>query len=299
MVRNSFVFFIGAAASVHCDKTLVQASIFLVLSSTFALHAWKPLGEIRLFRHPCAPTYAHRSIVTRVHNILSIPVHRIPRGAQRIPQFIRMSGGVKDSKTGILTGSCTVPVTVNCAFDGGNIQVVNAEDCTSALGVQVKVRDDPYTEFERKTHKQWFYFRAAGRFRGRNATFSIVNANEVSYPSAWPGSQIVYSYDRKDWRRCETRWDAASGHLSWTLAPAADVVWFAYFAPYSLEQHNDLIAFCAASPLAKVEEMGRSLDGRALDVVVAGEGQLKCWVIHRQHPGETQAEWFAEGLLER
>jgi murein tripeptide amidase MpaA len=193
-----------------------------------------------------------------------------------------------------------VPVSVNCAFDGGNIAAVNTEDCTTALGVQVKIRDDPYTEFEQKNHKQWFYFRAAGGFRGINATFSIVNAAEVSFLNAWPGSQIVYSYDRKEWIRCQsTRWHADKGHLTWSLTPAADVVWFAYFAPYSLEQHNDLIAMCATSPLAKVEEIGKSLDGRAIDLVVAGAGPLKCWVIHRQHPGETQAEWFAEGLLER
>ena len=35
--------------------------------------------------------------------------------------------------------------------------------------------------------------------------------------------------------------------LSWSIVPEADVVWFAYFAPYSLEQHNDLIATAASS----------------------------------------------------
>ena len=39
------------------------------------------------------------------------------------------------------------------------------------------------------------------------------------------------------------------GTLSWALVPEADVVWFAYFAPYSLEQHNDLIAMAASSAL--------------------------------------------------
>lgn len=30
-----------------------------------------------------------------------------------------------------------------------------------------------------------------------------------------------------------------------------------------------------------------------------GEGKRVIWVIARQHPGESMAEWFAEGLLER
>merc|ERR1712242_522077 len=34
-------------------------------------------------------------------------------------------------------------------------------------------------------------------------------------------------------------------------------------------------------------------------MLVVGNGPTKAWVIHRQHPGESQAEWFAEGLVER
>ena len=30
-----------------------------------------------------------------------------------------------------------------------------------------------------------------------------------------------------------------------------------------------------------------------------GEGKRKVWVIHRQHPGESMAEWFCEGMLHR
>ena len=31
----------------------------------------------------------------------------------------------------------------------------------------------------------------------------------------------------------------------------------------------------------------------------AGRGQRTCWIIGRQHPGETMAEWWMEGFLER
>ena len=30
-----------------------------------------------------------------------------------------------------------------------------------------------------------------------------------------------------------------------------------------------------------------------------GEGKRKIWMISRQHPGETMAEWFVEGFLRR
>jgi murein tripeptide amidase MpaA len=65
------------------------------------------------------------------------------------------------------------------------------------------------------------------------------------------------------------------------------------------ERHLDLIARCSAAPGASVRSLGQSLDGRELECVEVGSGPLHCWVIHRQHPGESQASFFAEGLLTR
>ncbi len=45
--------------------------------------------------------------------------------------------------------------------------------------------------------------------------------------------------------------------------------------------------------------LGRTLNGREIDYVTFGNGPRKCWIIHRQHPGETMASFFAEGLLLR
>jgi murein tripeptide amidase MpaA len=41
------------------------------------------------------------------------------------------------------------------------------------------------------------------------------------------------------------------------------------------------------------------LDGREIDCVTVGNGPTVGWIIHRQHPGETMAEYFAEGLILR
>jgi hypothetical protein len=51
-----------------------------------------------------------------------------------------------------------------------------------------------------------------------------------------------------------------------------------------------------------VRNLGSTVDGRDLDVVTVGRdapGRVPVWIIARQHPGETMAEWFVEGLLER
>jgi murein tripeptide amidase MpaA len=48
-------------------------------------------------------------------------------------------------------------------------------------------------------------------------------------------------------------------------------------------------------------DLGSTVDGRDLNMLVIGEPspeKKKVWVIARQHPGETMAEWFVEGMLD-
>ena len=56
------------------------------------------------------------------------------------------------------------------------------------------------------------------------------------------------------------------------------------------------------SPRARVGDLGATVEGRDLNVVTVGtpgEGRKSLWIIARQHPGETMAEWFVEGMLDR
>jgi len=56
------------------------------------------------------------------------------------------------------------------------------------------------------------------------------------------------------------------------------------------------------SPFASVTNLGATVEGRDLDLVTVGRpgpGKAPVWIIARQHPGESMAEWFVEGLLER
>jgi len=213
-------------------------------------------------------------------------------------------GGHHDTKD-------VAPVHISSAFDSGNIEVVDASD-PSGKGVQLRVCPDVYTELERKSHMQWFHFKASNVSDGTDGTpatkFCIQNAGKCSFPDAWPGTTVCASYDREEWFRVlDTTWNPTDGTLSWTwnrsAHPAATskgaFVWFAYFAPYSWERHLETISRVTCSPLCTARVIGKSLDGRDLDLLTVGTGTTKVWVIHRQHPGESQAEWYAEGLLER
>jgi len=78
-------------------------------------------------------------------------------------------------------------------------------------------------------------------------------------------------------------------------------VCFSYFPPYSYNRHLALISQCASSreDSCAVRTLGQTLDGREMECITVGRGTRQCWIIHRQHPGETMAEFYAEGLLTR
>ncbi|KAJ1445348.1 hypothetical protein M885DRAFT_550242 [Pelagophyceae sp. CCMP2097] len=196
-------------------------------------------------------------------------------------------------------GGSSPAVHISCEFDGGNIEVIDSTDPYGA-GLGLRVRKDIYTELEKKAHCQWFYFKAVDSRRA--AKFRIVNASKCSFPDAWEGTTVCFSTDREVWHRAlDTDYDKEKGELAWSWPPAAAAahVFFAFFAPFSWERHLSLIQRAALSPHATARVIGATLDGRDLDVVTVGTGPLQAWAIHRQHPGESQAEFYAEGLIDR
>ena len=177
-------------------------------------------------------------------------------------------------------------LSINAAFDSGNIRLVSTRDDQVDLEIVKDHKSDFY---------QWFYFRVADA-AGRKLTFRILNAGGSAYPFGWPGYKARASTDRQTWRTVETRY--ADGVLEFDWPGDAPLVWFAYFAPYTMEQHADLIARMAARPGVTHRELGTTLDGQAIDYLRVGNGAKPVWLYARQHPGESMAEWWMEGALE-
>ncbi len=186
------------------------------------------------------------------------------------------------------------PIRIDCAFDGGNILVHTIAGATATLAI----RPDEACDF-----RQWFHFRVAN-ILGRTLTLRLTGLNESAYPGGWPGYRAVVSEDRQSWRRTETHWDPNEDGGTLTIrhrSPAdkgSDLCWFAYFAPYSMEAHHALVSRIAARPGARHRTLGTSLDGQPIDCLTLGEGPMQVWLIARQHPGETMAEWWMEGALD-
>ncbi|MFZ5610029.1 MAG: M14 family metallopeptidase [Pseudomonadota bacterium] len=180
---------------------------------------------------------------------------------------------------------------ISSAFDGGNIIV---EQAAAASDIRLAIAKDNQSDFY-----QWFYFRLSGG-RGQECRVTLTNAGGAAYAHGWQDYRVCASYDRELWFRIDTHYDGSA--LSWTHRPDKDAVYYAYFAPYSMERHADLVAEIAQAPGVRLTVLGSTLDGQDLDMLTigaAGEGKKACWIIARQHPGETMAEWWMEGALER
>jgi murein tripeptide amidase MpaA len=182
-------------------------------------------------------------------------------------------------------------------FDAGAIEVVSCDD---SRNIRLRIRADNASEFA-----QWFYFALHGA-AGQAVNLHFENAGSSAYPKGWEGYRVAASYDRQHWFRIDTEYDGSV--LRAHLVPSAQCVYFAYFEPYSWEQHLDLLAGASASECVEQERLGATLDGRDLSLmrITASDDapmplaqRRKVWLIARQHPGETMAEWFVEGFLER
>lgn len=180
---------------------------------------------------------------------------------------------------------------ISAQFDSGNIEVVDASDPNN---IQLNIKKDHQSEFY-----QWFHFKLHNTSHTEH-TMHLLNAGKAAYVEGWHDYQAVASYDREHWFRVPTEFDGEKLTIKYT--PEYDSVYFAYFAPYSYERHQDLLQNAQLNIDSQLIHLGNTLDGRDMTVLKVGEegeGKKVIWLTARQHPGETMAEWFMEGFIAR
>ncbi|WP_321278983.1 M14-type cytosolic carboxypeptidase [Marinifilum fragile] len=180
-------------------------------------------------------------------------------------------------------------MNISSNFDSGKIEVIEALD---PQNIQLRIPNDTNSE-----HFQWFHFRLTG-MQEQAVKMTIQNASEASYPEGYQEYYAVASYDREYWFRVPTFFDGKE--LSIEHTPEFNSVYYAYFAPYTYEQHLDLVHNAQMSQECELVSIGKTVEGKDIDMLIVGEpdeNKKKIWVIARQHPGESMAEWFMQGLL--
>ena len=132
-------------------------------------------------------------------------------------------------------------IGINAAFDSGNIEVLSIDGPAATLRIPKDHQSDFY---------QWFHFRVTGA-AGRELVLRIGDLNASAYPAGWTDYDACVSEDREYWGRAPSSFDKSEdgGTLTIRYTPASDIAWFAYFAPYSMERHHDLVAEALRSPI--------------------------------------------------
>ena len=180
---------------------------------------------------------------------------------------------------------------ISSLFDSGNIRVIRAEQPDD---IMLAINKDNQSDFY-----QWFHFRLTGEVNQLH-TLHISDLASSAYPKGWEGYNVLASYDRQTWFRVDSEFNGDI--LTFSIALEQPQVYFAYFIPYSYERHLDLLADAQCSPLCELKYLGDTLDGRDMSLLVIGEpdeDKRNIWITARQHPGESMAEWCAEGIIAR
>jgi len=182
-------------------------------------------------------------------------------------------------------------ISITSNLDAGNIEVISAAE---AGNIQLKIRKDTHADFF-----QWFYFRVSGA-KNTSLSLKILNAGEASYPEGWEDYQARASYDKQNWFLVSTKFDGKV--LTIEHQPDENSVFYAFFAPYSYERHLDLISKIQHLPACELSSLGKTIENREIDFLKIGDekpGKKKIWLLGRQHPGESMASFFMEGLINR
>ena len=176
---------------------------------------------------------------------------------------------------------------IDSHFDGGNIKVIS---CHDPMNIRVQIQKDNNADF-----LQWFSFHLYGT-KKEPIRIIFENAGETSYPKGWENYQVRHSLDGTVWNCTPTKFNGTEMVVEHT--PLNDIVHYAYFAPYTQARHVSVLRHAQKNG-CNIIHLGTSVQGRPITSIKTGSGPLQVWLIARQHPGETMAQWWIEGLVSR
>jgi len=195
-------------------------------------------------------------------------------------------------------------VRFNTHFEGASLGTIEAVG-PDHYRCHVKGQQD---EFGRNRQASWYYFRVDGA-RGRTLKLVMTDfVGEYNFkPGACPmGPSIVpvISHDGTNWESAASvQWDEQTKEATIEVAPERDSIWIAHQPPYTHSMLVKLLKEVDQFADARVEVIGRSVEGRDLELVtVTSEGipdqdKKTVWLQARQHAWESGTSYVMEGAL--
>jgi hypothetical protein len=147
------------------------------------------------------------------------------------------------------------------------------------------------------------HFRVVGK-PGARITLEFRNLDNVwnGQPGSVAGElkSVAISPDGAQWTTVPT--DALPGNrVRVTLTMPGEALYVARMQPYRLSDVERLLTRVGASPYASVMPIGKTVQGRSLEIIRIGNEAAphRVFVRARAHPWESGSNWVAEGLIER
>jgi hypothetical protein len=195
-------------------------------------------------------------------------------------------------------------ITIRWDFEGGSLaKVEHVGPGSFRCHVKGQVDQDG-----RNRQASWFYFRVDGA-KGKLLTFTMVDLRgEYNYRPTMGGirkdTMPFFSSDGINWIPVETgNYESSEPSLKYQVQIASDRVWVAYVPPYTLDNFRRLAAYLARVPHVKIEQVGRSVQGREIPLItitdrsVPDRGKKVMWLMFRQHAWEAGSSWTGEGAM--
>jgi len=139
---------------------------------------------------------------------------------------------------------------------------------------------------------------------GARITLEFTNLDNIwnSQPGSVAGElkSVATSPDGREWTTVPT--DALPGNrVRVTLTMPGDTLYVARMQPYRLSDLERLLTKVRASAHASVTTIGKTAQGRPLEIIRIGSEAAphRVFVRARAHPWESGSNWVAEGLIER
>lgn len=153
--------------------------------------------------------------------------------------------------------------------------------------------------------------RAAGHFHfqvqakaGSKLTLEFKNLDNVY--NGRPGSvanelKIVFlSVDGREWKPVPTR-SLPGNRIQLDLAMSGNKVYVARVEPYRISDLDKLLASIKKHPQVEIAPIGKTVEGRELEIVRVGNPKApsRVFLRARAHPWEPGGNWVIQGLIRR
>ena len=140
---------------------------------------------------------------------------------------------------------------------------------------------------------QWFFFQVLDHRAGEPIHFSVLNEGRSLYPRGWINYRPVYSSDGHRWERVDAASFTGKGTLEFVIQKPPTSFFVAWYEPYTLTRFLKWISRIRQKGGVNVDVSSNDFISLTMGRAVTGS----IVIIARQHPGETMASFFIEGLL--